>query len=137
MSDGRCINATGETILVYGPKSATTPQDKDNALYRLPSSRKTPDGWDCDGIYVPNDRTADQLLGSDIAGPVAIKYVGLLSFEIERDGTKYKLPGNQGAFRPSETCCPSDFPNCVCWEIPDRSHEEFAGYPEVPGHLPA
>ena len=135
MATGTCINSTNETILVYGPKSSLTPQDKDNALYRLPPSRRTPDGWDCDGIYVPNDRVADQAVGSDIPGPVAIKYVSILTFEIEKDGYKYALPPNQGAFKPNEMCCPSNYPTCICWEIPDNAHNELSSYPEVPGHI--
>ena len=137
MAVGTCINSTGETILVYGPKSSDTPQDKDNALYRLPASRKTPNDWDCDGIYVPRGRIAEQIIGSDISGPVAIKYVGLLTFEIEKEGNKYDLPGNQGAFKPDEVCCPSRFPTCVCWNIPDLAHDELSKYPEVPNHVSA
>ena len=137
MSFGRCINSTGETILVYGAKSSETPQDKENALYRLPTSRKTPDDWDCDGVYVPNDRIAEQVVGSDIPGPVAIKYFEPLTFEIEKEGNKYDLPPNQGAFKPDEVCCPSNYPTCVCWNIPDKSHNELSEYPEVPDHISA
>jgi hypothetical protein len=135
---GRCINATGETILVYGPNSASTPQDRDNALYRLPHGRATPDNWDCDGVYVPNDRVGDQVLGADISGPVAIKYVDLVPpFRIEKAGNKYSLPGNQGAFTPEEVCCPSNYPTCVCWNIPNLAHDDLSRFPEVPGHLSA
>lgn len=134
---GTAINNTGENIAVYGPKSAATPQDMDNALYLLPPGRQTPDGWDCDGVYVPKDRIADQLLGPDIPGPVAVKYVGILTFKIERVGNKYKLPANQGAFRPSEVCCPSNFPTCVCWPIPSITQSEVSLFPPVPGHAPA
>lgn len=118
---GTCLNKTSEVILVYGSKSPTTPQDKDNALYRLPVNRKTADGWDCDGIFIPNNRVADQLLGADKLGPVAVKYVSVLTFEITQSGNKYKLPANQGIFSPAEVCCPSDYPTCVCWEIPNIS----------------
>jgi hypothetical protein len=133
---GTCINSTGEIIAVYGPNSPQTPQDKDNALYRLPPGRKTPDGWDCDGIYVPNDRIAGQLIGSNIQGPVAIKYVDVLTFEIKKEGNKYKLPANQGAFKPNEVCCPSNYPSCVCWNIPNLAHNQLGSFPEVPGHVP-
>lgn len=109
MAVGTCINSTGETILVYGPKSLETPQDKDNALYRRTASRKTPDDWDCDGIYVPSDRIAEQVIGSDISGSVAIEYVAPLTFEIEKNGDKYDLPPNQGAFKSNEVCSPSNY----------------------------
>jgi hypothetical protein len=134
---GTCVNATGEVIAVYGPNSAATPQDRDNALYRLPPGRKTPPAFDCDGLYVPNDRIAGQLLFPDIHGPVAIKYVDVLTFRIEKEGDRYKLPANQGAFKPDEVCCPSHFPRCVCWNIPNLSHAQISSFPEVPGHVPA
>lgn len=134
---GTCVNSTGEVIAVYGPNSAVTPLDKDNALYRLPTGRKTPSGWDCDGIYIPNNRVADQLVGADIPGPVAIKYISVLTFRITKNGNKYELPANQGAFTPSEVCCPSDYPNCVCWNIPNLAHNQLNSFPEVPGHIPA
>jgi len=134
---GTCINSTAETIAVYGPNSPQTPQDKDNALYRLPPGRKTPPGWDCDGIYVPNDRIAGQFVGADTPGPVAIKYIDVLTFEIEQEGSRYKLPPNQGLFKPSEVCCPSRYPTCVCWNIPILDHSHVNIFPEVPGHIPA
>lgn len=137
MVAGTCINMTGEILLVYGPKSTGSPQDRDNALYRLPSGRKTPPGWDCDGVYIPNDRIGDQLIGADVPGPVAVKYIDIRTFEIKKDGNKYKLPGNQGVFNPSEVCCPSDYPRCVCWSIPNLSHTQLASFPEVPGHVAA
>lgn len=141
MAKGTCTNSTGEVILVYGDKSAQTPQDKDNALYRLPSGRKTPAGFDCDGIYVTNDRIAVQVAFPDQAGPVAVKY-GLevvdINFGLTKEGNKYKLDTpNQGVFKPSDVCCPSNFPTCVCWNIPDISHDQTVTFPEVPGHLPA
>ena len=137
MAIGTCINSTGETILVYGTVSPETPQDKENALYRLPASRKTPDNWDCDGIYVPNDRIAEQVIDSNIPGPVAIKYIGSLTFEIKKDGDKYDLPLNQGDFKPDEICCPSNYPICVCWDIPNKASNELSEYPEVPNHIAA
>jgi hypothetical protein len=134
---GTCVNNTGEVIAVYGPRSEVTPSDRDNALYRLPSGRRTPPEWDCDGIFVPSDRIADQFIGSDVPGPVAVKYVSLLTFEITKEGTRYQLPANQGVFNPGEVCCPSDFPKCVCWNIPNIKQAKVLEFPEVPGHLPA
>lgn len=134
---GTAINRTGELLAVYGTKSASTPQDKDNALYKLPDGRKTPPGWDCDGVFIPSDRVGDQLIGSDVPGPAAIKYVGALNFEITKSGNKYKLPANQGAFGPNEVCCPSNYPRCVCWNIPALTQSQISNLPEVPGHIPA
>lgn len=136
MAAGTCINATSEVLAVYGPKPAGSLDAKDNALYRLPAGRKTPPGWDCDGIYVPNDRVAGQLIGADIQGPVAIKYVDVFTFKITQAGTRYALPANQGAFKPTEVCCPSNYPTCVCWNIPNVAHDQLT-FPEVPGHVAA
>jgi len=79
----------------------------------------TPDDWDCDGVFIPNDRIGVQVVGSNISGPAAIKYVGPLRFTITKSAEKYNLPANQGAFNKNEVCCPSNFPTCVCWNIPD------------------
>ena len=142
---GTCINRTSEAILVYGSNSPLTPQDKENALYRLPVNRKTPNGWDCDGIFIPKNRVAVQLIGADTAGPVAVKYVGGtilgvdidITFEITQSVNKYILPANQGVFSPAEVCCPSNYPTCVCWEIPNISNDQLGAYPEVPNPVPA
>ncbi len=140
MNFGRCINKTGETILVYGPKSPSTPQDKDNALYKLPTNKKTPDNWDCDGIYVPNDRIAKQAIMPDIPGPVAVKYINIINFEIHKEDNKYVIPPNQGTFKPSEIQCPTPqdlLPNVVCWDIPDIDHNSLDNYPLVSDMLDA
>lgn len=118
LSAGRCTNQSGENIAVYGPKHPSDTSRFDNSLYILPSGYSTPDGWDCDGFYVPNDRVANQAL-SKIQGPLAIKYVGLVSFTVTKSGNEYNCPLNQGAFKPSEVCCPSNYPTCVCWAIPN------------------
>ncbi|PSB41638.1 hypothetical protein C7B80_30075 [Cyanosarcina cf. burmensis CCALA 770] len=138
MATAACSNSTGEVILVYGDKSPQSPQDKDNALYRLPPGRKTPPGWDCDGVYVPNDRIAGQTTLPDIQGPVAIK-TGLgvvdISYEITREGNRYILPPNQGAFKPSDYGCPTQYPIRVCWDIPNITQSQFNSFLEVPGHV--
>ena len=67
---------------------------------------KTPDSWDCDGIYVPSDRVAIQLFGANKQGPVAVKF-GLqvvdYTFTITKDGMGYRIPANQGVYGPTET----------------------------------
>jgi hypothetical protein len=124
--DGRLTNRTGETLLVYGPKRPGEP--KDNSLYYLPTGRMTPDDWDCDGFYVPNDRVADQAL-TDKNGPLAIKYRDYRSPEITMTvATHYKCHLNEGAYAPGE----------LNWEIPNIPISSIPGaYPEVPGHNPA
>ncbi len=54
---GQCTNETGKTIAVYGPKSEKeeSKSSYDNALYFLGNGQTTATGWDCQGIYLPND----------------------------------------------------------------------------------
>jgi len=120
---GQLSNISGETLLVYGPKISGS---LDNSIYHLPTGRKTPDDWDCDGFYVPNDRFADQATSTD-KGPLAIKYVNFRTPVIERSGTKYECSLNNGAYKAGE----------INWEIPNISYSSVPGaYPVVPAHLP-
>jgi hypothetical protein len=116
---GTCTNDTGETILVYGSKHPEDTSPYEDSMYYLPAGRTTPDGWDCDGFFVPNDRIASQAL-SDVQGPCAIKYLSQISWTVTKGGNKYNCPLNQGLFKPSEIGCPSSIiPYRVCWPIPD------------------
>jgi hypothetical protein len=124
---GQCINNTDENVAVYGPKSSMDSSKYDNSLYILPPNSTTPPDWDCDGFYVPNDRVANQAL-SRVKGPLAIKYVGGITFTITKSGNEYNCPWNQGAFLPSEICCPSNYPRCVCWNIPDISQSQVTTF---------
>jgi hypothetical protein len=120
---GQLSNNTGETLLVYGPKIGSF----DNSLYHLPTGRKTPVDWDCDGFFVPNDRKADQLTSTD-DGPLAIKYINHRTPVITRSGVKYECSLNNGAYRTGG----------INWEIPDIAFSAVPGtYPLVPNHVPA
>ena len=123
---GKLTNKTGETLLVYGPKRAG--ETRDNSLYQLPDERATPDGWDCDGFYVPTDRVADQALSNE-NGPLAVKYRDFRSPEITKSSpTHYECGLNGGIFKPGE----------VNWEIPSIPFSSVPGdYPTVPGHVAA
>lgn len=121
---GQLSNKAGETLLVYGPKVGGT---YDNSLYYLPNGRMTPDDWDCDGFFVPNDRYADQATSTD-QGPLAIKYINFRTPVIERSGVNYECSLNNGAYRAGE----------INWEIPNIGYSSVPGlYPVVPGHVPA
>jgi hypothetical protein len=48
---GQCRNETGKTLAIYGPAEKSS-QD---TLYFLADGQTTPTGWDCNGIYLPND----------------------------------------------------------------------------------
>jgi hypothetical protein len=115
---GQCTNNTGEAILVYGPKHPSDTSRFETSLYRLRPGITTPNGWDCDGFFVPNDRIASQA-ATNVQGPCAIKYFSVFSWTVTKNGNNYNCPLNQGLFKPSEVCCPSNYPTCVCWRIPN------------------
>jgi hypothetical protein len=50
---GQCSNETGNTIGILGPVSEESKSD-DNSLYFLADGETTPEGWDCQGIYLPS-----------------------------------------------------------------------------------
>jgi hypothetical protein len=50
---GQCSNKTGNTIGIFGPASEESETD-DNSLYFLADGETTPEGWDCQGIYLPS-----------------------------------------------------------------------------------
>ena len=50
---GQCSNETGNTIAIFGPTSSES-KTGDNSLYFLANSETTPEGWDCQGIYLPS-----------------------------------------------------------------------------------
>ncbi len=125
---GKLTNNTGEILLVYGPKLPG--ETHDNSLYFLPHDRRTPDNWDCDGFYVPNDRIADQLVLSDVPGPAMVKYKPFQNPTIDiGEGGRYKCPANWQVSRRGENGAPN-------WEIPDIPYSEIPqSYPEVPNHV--
>lgn len=50
---GQCTNQTGNTIGIFGPASEES-ETGDNSLYFLANGETTPEGWDCQGIYLPS-----------------------------------------------------------------------------------
>ncbi|NMG05667.1 hypothetical protein [Brasilonema sp. UFV-L1] len=52
---GQCSNKTGETLAIYGPLGEKSKSSYDNQLYFLANDQTTPDGWDCQGVYLPSD----------------------------------------------------------------------------------
>lgn len=67
---GQCRNETGKTLAIYGPKGEDSKSAADNELYFLADGETTPDGWDCNGIYLP---TGINVAGVDVTQPVAYK----------------------------------------------------------------
>lgn len=64
---GQCRNATGKTLAIYGPTAEKSSKD---TLYFLADGQTTPNGWDCNGIYLPND---GKFAGIDSTNPSVFK----------------------------------------------------------------
>ncbi|MEP0917132.1 hypothetical protein NC981_09900 [Leptolyngbya sp. DQ-M1] len=67
---GRCRNDTGKTIAVYGPSGEESKAAFDSELYFLASGESTPEGWDCNGFYLPS---GIQVAGVEVTQPLAYK----------------------------------------------------------------
>ncbi len=53
--NGTCINNTPYRVLFYGPR---LPNDTtDNSLFYFEGGQTSPVGWDCDGFYIPVNRS--------------------------------------------------------------------------------
>ncbi|HEX9027328.1 MAG TPA: hypothetical protein VF839_12800 [Clostridium sp.] len=63
--------------------------------------------WQCDGLFIPKDRTFIQTNGETIKGPVAVKYGSLIPTTITQYRDKYieKDNYNEGVFRSSKINC--------------------------------
>lgn len=57
MTWGQCRNETERTIGILGPSRAKKAKPGDNALYFLAAGETTPEGWDCQGVYLPGGIT--------------------------------------------------------------------------------
>jgi hypothetical protein len=67
---GQCRNETGKTLAVYGPAGEDSESSFDNELYFLADGESTPEGWDCNGIYLPS---GIKVAGTDVTQPLAYK----------------------------------------------------------------
>jgi hypothetical protein len=126
---GQCRNETDKTIAIYGPKPEKSKSPYDNALYFLGSGQATATGWDCQGIYIPNDTQIANLnteQNQQLLGATAIKIF---------KGTQLIAKSNPetGAFElniaPSKVFKPGD----INWYIPNVSQTNIASrVPDVP-----
>ncbi|MBD1848032.1 hypothetical protein H6F89_32640 [Cyanobacteria bacterium FACHB-63] len=68
---GQCRNETGGTLAIYGaaPRESKAASD---SLYFLADGQTTPDGWDCNGVYLPSGINAT---GIDSTNPSVFKIV--------------------------------------------------------------
>lgn len=111
----KITNSTSEIIIVYGSRRETEGGNYDNSWYVLHPGKTIPDNWECDGFFVPNDRTFRQENGETVNGPVAVKYGSSATVSITQNGNQYVANGthNEGVFRPSE----------IDWSVPNFSAE--------------
>jgi hypothetical protein len=114
---GQCTNLTDEWLIVYGPKHVDERSIFDTSPYVLPPGRTTPDGWDCDGFFVPSDRSLRSFRASR-NGPLAVKFWNFRRFCVWTAGraTTYRCPWANGIFEPSQ----------INWAIPNLSYSEVA-----------
>jgi hypothetical protein len=111
MTWGQCRNETGKTLAVYGPKGEKSKSSFDNALYFLADGQSTPEGWDCNGIYLPNGIKVARV---DVSQPLAYKVL---------DGTQLLAKTNPETSEWSLNVPPASVLKAgeANWAIPDVS----------------
>lgn len=67
---GQCRNETGKNLAVYGPAGEESKSASENELYFLADGESTPEGWDCNGIYLANGARVG---GTNVTQPLAYK----------------------------------------------------------------
>ena len=113
---GQCSNLTDEFLIVYGPKHVEENSIFDTSPYVLPPGRTTPDGWDCDGFFVPSDRSLRRARRTQ-SGPLAVKFWNSRRFAVRREGKSdtYRSSWANGIFEPSQ----------INWAIPNLPYAEI------------
>jgi hypothetical protein len=111
---GQCSNLTTEYLIVYGPKHPDERSIFDTSPYILPPGATTPDRWDCDGIFLPADRSVRRWR-RNLNGPLAVKFWNYRRFWLKEAGLGvYACPWDNGVFRPSE----------INWVIPNLTYQD-------------
>jgi hypothetical protein len=111
---GQCTNLTAEQLIVYGPKHPDERSIFDTSPYILPPGATTPDNWDCDGFFLPADRSIRRWRQRR-AGPLAVKFWNYRRFWVKDSGAGiYSCPWDNGVFEPSE----------INWAIPNFSYQD-------------
>jgi hypothetical protein len=86
---GQCRNETGKTLAIYGPASEDSKFDTE--LYFLADGQTTPEGWDCNGIYLTNEA---KVAGIDITQPLAFKIFDGTQLIVQADANTGELSVN-------------------------------------------
>jgi hypothetical protein len=122
---GTVVNNSDSKTAVYGPRS---PRDKticgttpcDNTLYVLAPHKTTPNNWDADGVFIPND-VAVEVSGKRHQGPVAVKIPDTQTLTLSGTRSLRKAEGFwMTVFKPNE----------VHWKIanvPQKVIDDFRG----------
>jgi hypothetical protein len=114
-------NSSSFKLAVYGPKRPG--ETRENSFYILRAGGHTPDGWQCDGFYVPSDVTVTGMppLDRELAwqGPVGFKVNGARSLVLI--GRKSLAVNAQ----PDALFAAGD----IDWHIPSLSQAEIQDSP--------
>ncbi len=112
---GQCTNQTHDFLIVYGPKHEDEKSIFDTSPFILPPGATTPDHWDCDGFFLPADRTLKRRRRVR-QGPLAVKFWNLRRFLVwSSQSGEYECSWDNGVFEPSE----------INWAIPNFSYERI------------
>jgi hypothetical protein len=110
---GQCTNETSEYLIVYGPKHPAERSIFDTSPYVLPPGETTPDNWDCDGFFLPSDRSI-RCWQSSRRGPLAVKIWNFRRFRVAAASADlYNCSWNNGLFEPSQ----------INWAIPNFDYK--------------
>lgn len=114
---GTCVNDSDEPLAVYGPKLEG--ETYDNSLYVLPRGRRTPRFWDCDGLFVPNDRRYPVGVARYETGPLAVKVSDLAAMTVvtSRPNT-YSASSDRGVLQLLR-------PGQVNWSMPNVGYRRI------------
>lgn len=119
---GQCTNLTDEYLVVCGPKHIDETSIFDTSPYLLPPGKTTPDRWDCDGVFLPSDRSIPRWRG-ERRGPLALKFWNLRRFSIWKPTPGlYRCPWTNGIFEPSQ----------INWAIPNLAYRDIVARLGVP-----
>jgi hypothetical protein len=110
---GQCRNETGKTLAVYGLPGKGSKSSFDNELYFLANGESTPEGWDCNGIYLPN---GIKIAGTSASQSLAYKIPNgtqlVATTDLDTDELALNVP-------PAKVFKAGD----VNWTIPNLSQE--------------
>lgn len=109
----KITNSTNEKIIVYGPVRETDGGNYINSWYFLHPGKSTPNGWNCDGIFIPRDRKLGIGPSGIVEGPAAVEYNDLKFVTITQTEDQYMENGDtfDRLYHAGE----------INWSIPDYS----------------